>query len=161
MTNKYPANCKRCGGRVYVGNGETVRDPQTSKWITFHDECFSATQADERAAAALVRFPIDDDESNADAYAAFVRAAVKSAYAARTGSATVERGSYYDTTVYTFHIDPAFGLDANGIRDVLAAGDGQSMASYGSFGGYSTIGWVKATETPGTFTVESVYHIGD
>ena len=36
------------------------------------------------------------------------------------------------------------------------------MASYGSFGGYSTIGRVKADpEVPGAVLVESVYHIGD
>jgi hypothetical protein len=160
MTNKYPGQCDLCGGRVYAGDGEAVRN-SGGKWIVLHDECARGVARQAHMAAMLEQYPVDADEADADAYADYVRSAVKAAYATRTQVGETDRGAWYDTTTYQFSVDPAFGLTANRVRDVLAAGDGQSMYSYGKFGGYSTIGTVHPTETPGTFTVESVYHIGD
>jgi hypothetical protein len=111
--------------------------------------------------AAVIDDLEDDAEAEYDDYAAseflsFAREQVRAAYAQRTPVAT-ERGAYYDITKYriTTPFPPVL------VRSILAAGDGQSMASYGSFGGYSTIGSVSADAYPNAVIVESVYHIGD
>jgi len=118
-----------------------------------------ADAADLTAADAYAAFVDEQDATAADAYAAHVASIVRAAYAARTPVGETERSAYYDVTRYAFDV-PSLALDANAVRSILAARDGQSMASYGSFGGYSTVGRVTQ-ETPVRFVVESVYHIGD
>lgn len=97
-----------------------------------------------------------DDFTTAE-YGAFIASIVRAAYASRVKVGEMERGAYYDTTRWSMK---ASGVTAKQVRDVLAHRDGQSMASYGSFGGYSTIGNVTPVGTD-EFIVESVYHIGD
>jgi len=98
------------------------------------------------------------DEFTAGAYDAFIAEIVRAAYAKRVQVGEVDRGAYYDITTYTL---VASGVTVEQVRKVLSAGDGQAMASFGIFGGYSTIGRVQQMVDSGTFVVESVYHIGD
>ena len=124
----------------------------------------SATDAvldrDPDLAVALDDAAADEyDDFKAEQYDAHVASAVRTAYAARTKHGETERGSYYETSKYIFTVESVV-VDEQAVRRVLAAGDGQSMASYGSFSNYSTVGRVEAI-APDTFVVESVYHIGD
>ena len=103
------------------------------------------------------RAEVEYDDFAAQEYLRFARETVRAAYAAREKVGEMDRGAYYDTTTYAIRT----AIDPRVVRDVLSSGDGKSMASYGSFGGYSTIGRVEAGPESGTVLVESVYHIGD
>lgn len=106
---------------------------------------------------------IADDIENAAAYQSHVDAAIREAWAGdnRVRVGETERSAFYDTTRYLIRIDPALDVDESRVRKALAAGDGRKMASYGTFGGYATIGRVTFDGEPGAFIVESVYHVGD
>lgn len=142
MTNRYPGTCAACGVRVPAGNGTAFKLP-TGKWGTRHDECPDITREIAAADAWL------DHMTNGP---------IRAAWAARVPVADVERGSFYDVT--TFVVVAPAGVTASQFRSVISRGDGQSMYSFGTFGGYSTIGSVVDNGN-GTFNVQSVYHIGD
>jgi hypothetical protein len=151
MTNRYGARCADCALWVNPGEGKTKKGGST-RWNTTHIECPGDRKDRENAEAYEYR-----DEDNADAY---VSATILDSWRERNASieVAVDRGAYYDTTTYRVRLPK--GITASQYRSVIAKGDGQSMASYGSFGGYSTIGNVT-DQGDGTALVTSVYHIGD
>jgi hypothetical protein len=147
MLNRFPAQCASCGLKVLPGEGNATKPG--AKWVTTHVEC-PRDRAELQAAEAYEY----RDEDNADA---FTRHAIGTAWT-ESVEVRVEGSAFYDTTVYRVVLPD--GVSASHLRSVLAKGDGQKMASYGSFGGYSTIG-NAVDQGDGTALVESVYHVGD
>jgi hypothetical protein len=160
VTNRFPATCSHCGGKVWPGEGEVRREE--SGWIVTHEECARARarQAEEAARIARIEAMKDDDDRAAEAWDDHLREAIRLAFREATHVGTRQDGAcYYDFSTYRMTIDLP-GVDRRLIWDVLSDRDGHSMAAYGAAGGYTTQGDVTE-EAPGLWLVERVYHHGD
>lgn len=143
MTNRFAGTCADCGNRVHAGDGVAFKD--AGKWLVAHIECPDDLYQ-RMCAEAYEAHRLAESERP-----------VREAWRNRVAIST-DQSAWYDTTLYQMLL-PA-GESASHVRHILAGGDGLTMASYGKFGGYSTIGRVT-DNGDGTLNVESVYHIGD
>jgi len=174
MTNRYPAKCRNCKITVHPGDGLTVKDPTSGKWITVHNVCGQTQPRGSSVAGAMNAYrqqlsdeddaaydaEIADDIASADAYTEYVADLVRAAFARGVPGKT-EQGAWYDYTPVEITVPTALGLDGGTIQTILNRGAGEKMAAYGRFGGYSTISGVTPGALPGTFVVLNCYHIGD